>query len=47
MGRRLFFDDNAEVLEDLDDVISGNTLYISEGEDWIGKTRICCFPLPY
>ncbi len=37
IGTRLFFDDGGEVLDDLTDVISEDTLYISEGEDWIGS----------
>ena len=34
-GKALFFDNGDEVLE-LQSVERGDTLYISEGEDWIG-----------
>jgi hypothetical protein len=45
-GKRLFYDNGDEALE-LESIVSGDTLYISEGEDWIGMIQICCFPLPY
>jgi hypothetical protein len=45
-GIILFFSTGMEILE-IGTIREGDTLYISEGEDWIGMTRICCFPLPY
>jgi hypothetical protein len=35
-GKRLFYDDGGDVLES-QSIFSKNTLYISEGEDWIGN----------
>jgi hypothetical protein len=43
IGRRLFFHDGLEVLDDLDDIVVGDTLYITDGEDWIGILLFHCF----
>jgi hypothetical protein len=43
IGRRLFFHNGAEVLDDLADIINGDTLYITDGEDWIGILLFRCF----
>ena len=41
-GIRLFFDDGMEVFE-LKSIIPGDTLYISDGADWIGILLFRCF----
>jgi hypothetical protein len=46
-GTRVFFQDGDEVCNTLNAIREGDTLYISEGEDWIGIKLFCCFPLPY
>jgi len=43
IGTRLFFDNGDEVIDDLNDVVVGDTLYISDGEDWIGILLFRCF----